>query len=114
MDVYIPLSHNLARAKDPSELPDPLFSVVCLCRVCVCMCVCSEGKRQSLVKHGRIDIVQCLRDLPPTKNHLSSFNVDVMRATVIPLQVLCHTYNPEPCLCFSAANKHGFHYIWFL
>jgi nuclear RNA export factor len=56
MDVYIPLSHNLARAKDPS-------------------------KRQSLVKHGRIDIVQCLRDLPPTKNHLSSFNVDVMRAT---------------------------------
>ncbi|CAI8001899.1 Nuclear RNA export factor 1 [Geodia barretti] len=57
MDVYIPLSHNLARAKDPS-------------------------KRQSLVKHGRIDIVQCLRDLPPTKNHLSSFNVDVMRATI--------------------------------
>jgi hypothetical protein len=56
MDVYIPLSHNLARAKDPI-------------------------KRQSLVKRGRIDIVQCLRDLPPTKNHLSSFNVDVMRAT---------------------------------
>jgi nuclear RNA export factor len=56
MEAYMPLSHNLARSKDPS-------------------------KRHSQVKHGRIDIVQCLRDLPPSKNHLSSFNVDVMRAT---------------------------------
>ena len=52
--------------------------------VCVCVCVCNTilGKRTSLVKHGRIDIVQCLRDLPRTKNHLPSFSVDVMRATV--------------------------------
>jgi nuclear RNA export factor len=56
MDMYMPFSHNLARLKDP-------------------------GKRQPLVKHGRIDIVQCLRSLPRSKNHLSAFNVDVMRAT---------------------------------
>ena len=45
-------------------------------------CINIPGRKQSLVKHGRIDIVQCLRDLPPTKNHLTNFNVDVMRATV--------------------------------
>ena len=80
MDVYIPLSHNLARAKDPSELIEALHAR----SVKRVLCVCVKVKRQSLVKRGRIDIVQCLRDLPPTKNHLSSFNVDVMRATVRP------------------------------
>ena len=39
-------------------------------------------KKSSLLKHGRIDIVQCLRDLPKTKHISHTFNVDVFKATV--------------------------------
>ena len=40
------------------------------------------AKKISLLKHGRIDIVQCLRDLPKTRHHPGAFSVDVIRATV--------------------------------
>lgn len=40
------------------------------------------AKKLSLLKHGRIDIVQCLRDLPKTRHHPGAFSVDVIRATV--------------------------------
>ena len=69
-------------------------------RLCVEICVfCTPGKKQSLVKHGRIDIVQCLKSLPRSKNHLSSFNVDVMRATVsqfVSLLYLTLLSSPSP------------------
>ncbi len=35
-----------------------------------------------MLKHGRIDIVQLLRDLPQTKHHPGTFSVDVLKATV--------------------------------
>lgn len=39
-------------------------------------------KRSSLLKHGKIDIVQFVRDLPPTKHYKELFEVDIMMATV--------------------------------
>ena len=48
------------------------------------------AKKISLLKHGRIDIVQCLRDLPRTRHHPGAFSVDVIKATVsLHLLVLC-------------------------
>ena len=47
----------------------------------LCVTTCA-GKRTGSLKHGRIDIVQLLRDLPKTKHHSGAFSVDVMRATV--------------------------------
>ena len=35
-----------------------------------------------LIKHGRIDVVQMLRNFPRTFHIASSFSVDVMRASV--------------------------------
>ena len=40
------------------------------------------AKRSSLLKHGKIDIVQFIRDLPRTKHYKELFEVDVMVATV--------------------------------
>ena len=46
------------------------------------MHILNTAKRQSLLKHGRIDIVQFLRDLPRTKHQSDLFEVDVIRAAV--------------------------------
>ena len=54
---YLQHSRNLARVREP-------------------------GKRRSLLKSGRIDIVQFLRDLPKTKHHSPTISVDVIRASV--------------------------------
>ena len=48
----------------------------------VCFWFHFVAKKLSLLKHGRIDIVQCLRDLPKTRHHPGAFSVDVIRATV--------------------------------
>ena len=47
------------------------------------------AKKISLLKHGRIDIVQCLRDLPKTRHHPGAFSVDVIRATVSSVWCTC-------------------------
>lgn len=39
-------------------------------------------KRKTLLKRGRIDIVQFLRDLPSTHHFSKTFTVDVVSATV--------------------------------
>lgn len=39
-------------------------------------------KRNSLLKHGRIDIVQFIRDLPKTQHHNQLFQVDLMTSSV--------------------------------
>ena len=39
-------------------------------------------KRISLLKHGRIDIVQFIRDLPKTQHHSQLFQVDLMTSSV--------------------------------
>uniref|UniRef100_A0A1X7V6T0 TAP-C domain-containing protein n=1 Tax=Amphimedon queenslandica TaxID=400682 RepID=A0A1X7V6T0_AMPQE len=55
LQQYMSSSRNLARVNDP-------------------------GKRSSLIKHGRIDIVQFLRQFPQSCHISSSFSVDVMKA----------------------------------
>lgn len=39
-------------------------------------------KRESLLQHGKLDVVKALNDLPKTKHLASSFVVDVSQATV--------------------------------
>ena len=58
------------------------FYVGAVCGVADWPLTLSTVKKSSLLKHGRIDIVQCLRDLPKTKHISHSFNVDVFKATV--------------------------------
>lgn len=41
-----------------------------------------SDKRESLLQHGKLDVVKALNDLPKTKHLASSFVVDVSRATV--------------------------------
>ena len=43
---------------------------------------CLSEKRESLLQHGKLDVVKALNDLPKTKHVASSFVVDVTRATV--------------------------------
>ncbi len=45
----------------------------------------SAVKRSALLKHGRIDIVQFIRDLPRTKHCVELFEVDVM--AMVKLQI---------------------------
>jgi nuclear RNA export factor len=40
-----------------------------------------NSSKKSLLHHGRIDIVQCLRQLPHSCHIASSFNVDVLKAS---------------------------------
>jgi len=79
--VYFPKSRNLQRLKDPSKQilvawrwRAMLFSLWHL--------IPNAAKVTSLLKHGRIDIVQFVRDLPKTNHHRELFEVDIMTFTV--------------------------------
>lgn len=49
---------------------------------CMVVFSCLSEKRESLLQHGKLDVVKALNDLPKTKHLASSFVVDVSRATV--------------------------------
>ena len=67
------MSRNLVRVNDAGNLYfNPLLTLYI-----------PIAKRATLLKNGRIDIVQCLRQLPRTFHIASTFNVDVMKASVI-------------------------------
>ena len=76
----MPLSRNLVRVREAGQLY--LLSIHTYLLLSSLSFSLSLGKRSSLIKHGRIDIVQCLRQLPRSFHIASSFSVDVMKASV--------------------------------
>ena len=74
----MPLSRNLVRVREAGQL----YLLSMHTYLLLPSLSLSLGKRSSLIKHGRIDIVQCLRQLPRSFHIASSFSVDVMKASV--------------------------------